>query len=177
MSGVPALSIVAAVSGTGKTTLLEKLIAELTRRGLRVGAVKNDAHRFQIDHAGKDTWRFTQAGARATAIVSGEQYALIQKTETRKDLLAVLELLEDVDIILVEGFKAGPLPRIEVVRRARGDAIVSDRDLLLAVATDIPDLTADKPCFALDDAAGIAEFIIARFISPSVPRFSPPPQP
>jgi molybdopterin-guanine dinucleotide biosynthesis protein B len=140
---------------------MEKLIAELTRRGLRVGTVKDDAHRFQIDHPGKDTWRFMQAGAQAAAIVSDRQYALIQRTESKKDLSALLAMIENVDVILVEGFKAGPLPRIEVVRRAKGEAVVSDRKLLLAVATDIPALTAEKPCFHLDDATGIADFIIS----------------
>ncbi|MDR1961051.1 MAG: molybdopterin-guanine dinucleotide biosynthesis protein B [Gracilibacteraceae bacterium] len=160
MSKIPAFSIVAASSGTGKTTLMEKLIAEFTRRGLRVGTVKDDAHRFQIDHEGKDTWRFMQAGARAAAIVSGQQYALIQRTEEKKDLLAVLALIEDVDIILVEGFKAGPLPRIEVVRREKGESVISGGERLLAVATDIPDLAAGKPVFHLDDARGIADFLL-----------------
>jgi molybdopterin-guanine dinucleotide biosynthesis protein B len=160
LGAIPAVSVVAARSGVGKTTLIEKLIIEFTRRGYRVGTLKDDAHRFEMDHEGKDTWRFMQAGARATAIIGAQQYALIQKTETKQDLLTLLALIEDVDIILVEGFKKSPLPRLEVVRAALGTNIVSEGDRLLAVVTDSETLETDKPLLPLNDAAKVADFLV-----------------
>ncbi|MBI5656564.1 MAG: molybdopterin-guanine dinucleotide biosynthesis protein B, partial [Geobacter sp.] len=107
-----------AKSGTGKTTLLEKVIAELKRRGHRVGAIKHDAHRFDIDHPGKDSHRLTAAGADTMLITSPEKLALIKRHQEQP---AIEELLAtycaDLDIVLTEGFKRSSLPKIEVHRR------------------------------------------------------------
>jgi molybdopterin-guanine dinucleotide biosynthesis protein B len=164
MSKVPVISIVAARSGTGKTTFLEKLIRVLSEQGYRIGAIKSDAHGFAMDVPGKDTWRFTQAGAKATAIIGPDKYALIQHTEAKMDLDEVAAMIRDVDIILVEGYKTAAKPRIEVVRAAYGSEIISPPEHLIAVLTDVEGLTAPVPVFQLDDIRGTADFIISRYL-------------
>src|SRR3990172_8679611 len=102
-----------AKSGTGKTTLLEKVIAELKRRGDRVGVVKHDAHRFDIDHPGKDSHRLTAAGADTMLITSPEKLAMVKKHTQAPPLEEVLEnYLPDMDIVLTEGFRKSDLPKI-----------------------------------------------------------------
>ena len=118
MTTPPALSIVAP-SGTGKTTLLEKLLTEFRARGLRVGAIKHDAHRFDIDHPGKDSWRLTRAGAEVMVISSKDQTAVVrQHPENEPNLVELLAYCSGLDLVLTEGFKRHPLPKIEVIRPA-----------------------------------------------------------
>lgn len=162
---IPVLCIVSARSNTGKTTFTEKLISEMVNRGYKVGAIKSDCHGFEVDVPGKDSWRFSQAGASATAIIGPNQYAYIEKTVEKKELDEVVSHFHDVDLILVEGFKLTGKPKIEVVRKARGTEIVSRKEDLLAIATDIDDLAIDVPIFSLDDYSSVADFIIAKFIS------------
>ncbi len=154
-------------SGTGKTTLLEKLIPELKRRGYRVGAVKHDAHRFEIDHPGKDSWRLTAAGADTTLITSPEKLALVRKHAASPSVEEIVATyFADVDIVLAEGFRRSALPRIEVHRKERGGDVpgaAGSDGLLVAVASD-EELEAGVPVFRLDDAEGIADFLEATFI-------------
>jgi molybdopterin-guanine dinucleotide biosynthesis protein B/molybdopterin-guanine dinucleotide biosynthesis protein len=166
----PIVSIVAK-SGTGKTTLLEKLIAELTRRGYRVGAVKHDAHSFSIDHEGKDSWRLTQAGAATMLITSPAKVAMVrQNPEGCEPTLAeaVSAYCGDLDIVLSEGFKRSPMPKIEVHRAARSSRLLCRDEeydpTLVAVASDQP-LQLDVPVFDLNDAGGLCDLIVARFLS------------
>ncbi|MGE5190083.1 MAG: molybdopterin-guanine dinucleotide biosynthesis protein B [Gemmatimonadota bacterium] len=157
-----------APSGTGKTTLLEKLIAELKRRGRRVGAIKHDAHRFEIDHPGKDSHRLAAAGADTTLVTSREKLALVRRHAAAPPVEEIVAAyFGDVDIVLVEGFRGSSLPRIEVRRAGRGGSLPRDaagRDpLLVAVASDAA-LDLDVPVFRLDDAAGLADFLEETFI-------------
>lgn len=113
---IPVVSIVAK-SGTGKTTLLEKLIAEMKCRGYKIGVIKHDAHRFDIDHEGKDSWRLTQAGADTMVISSSEKLAMVKKTSSQTELSleeTVESYFQDVDLVLTEGFKKSAMPKIEV---------------------------------------------------------------
>jgi len=165
----PVVSVVAK-SGTGKTTLLEKLIAELTARGYRVGALKHDAHRFEIDHEGKDSWRLTKAGAATTVVTSPQKSAMVRiHTEDVEPTLeeTIDRYFTDVDILLTEGFKKSPLPKIEVHRReARKDLLCRGElhdPALLAVASDEP-LDLDVPLFDINDAAGLCDLIEERFL-------------
>ncbi len=106
----------AAWSGTGKTTLIEKVVAVLKAKGLRLAVIKHDAHRFEIDREGKDSWRFTQAGADVVLLSSPEKTALVaQRAHTLRELIASVR---DVDLILVEGYKNEDLPQIGVSRAA-----------------------------------------------------------
>lgn len=165
MSKVPIINIVAARSGTGKTTFLENLIRELVGRGYRVGTIKSDVHGFEMDVPGKDTWRFTQAGAKATAIIGPTKFALIQETQQKKDLWEVADLIEDVDLILVEGYRQAVLPKIEIIRREKGTEVISSPEYLLAIVTDIQEISAAVPIFELDDYSGAADLIIAKFLA------------
>ncbi len=157
-----ALSVVAK-SGTGKTTLLERLVPELGRRGVRVAVVKHDAHRFDIDHPGKDSHRLFAAGAEAILLLSPEKIALVKRVPATPDIrTAIATWLPDVDLVLTEGFKQGPLPKIELHRKARSDTLLcrgAARDpTLVAVASDTP-LELDVPVLPLDDVAAIADFV------------------
>ncbi|QOX78071.1 molybdopterin-guanine dinucleotide biosynthesis protein B [Trichlorobacter lovleyi] len=163
----PVVSFVAP-SGTGKTTLLEKVIVALKVQGVRVGAIKHDAHRFDIDHPGKDSYRFTHAGADTTVITSSETLALVKRhaaSPSPEELIA--SYFEDVDLVLVEGFKRSTLPKIEVHRRA-GEAKLICRGeyhdpALLAVASDEA-LQLDVPVLDLNNPAQVAEFIMTRVV-------------
>ncbi|NLL51486.1 MAG: molybdopterin-guanine dinucleotide biosynthesis protein B [Peptococcaceae bacterium] len=165
MADIPVICFVAAKSGTGKTTFLEKLIREMTSRGYELGVVKSDAHSFEIDVPGKDSWRFSQAGAKATAIIGPDKYALIQKTDSKRDLEDVLPLIQGVDIILVEGYKAANRPKIEIVRRERGTEIVSGLENLIAVVTDVKELKVPVPLLDINDYQGVADLIEDRFLT------------
>jgi molybdopterin-guanine dinucleotide biosynthesis protein MobB len=163
---VKAVSFVAK-SGTGKTTLLEKVIVELKRRGWRIGALKHDAHRFEIDQPGKDSWRFTAAGADTMLITSPEKLALVKCHDAAPPVAELLATyFTDVDIVLIEGFKNNGLPKIEVHRAERGPLLCRGKEhdqALVAVASD-EHLALDVPVLALDDPCAVADFIEERFL-------------
>jgi len=166
----PVVSIVAK-SGTGKTTLLEKLIAEMKQRGFRVAAIKHDAHRFNIDHEGKDSWRLTAAGADTMLVTSPEKLAMVkQYAKEYEPSLAesVATYCSDVDIVLTEGFKKSTMPKIEVHRRERSEKLLcrdEEHDSkLIAVASDSP-LEIDVPLYDINDAQGICDLIVEKFLS------------
>ena len=165
----PVVSIVAK-SGTGKTTLLEKLIGELKRRGYRVGAVKHDAHKFDIDREGKDSWRLTQAGADTMLITSPDKVALVKQNRDGREpplLEAIAAYCGDLDIVLTEGFKKSSMPKIEVHRRERSERLLcrdEEHDSqLIAVASDT-DLQLDVPVYDINDTVGLCDFIEQRFL-------------
>lgn len=166
----PVVSIVAK-SGTGKTTLLEKLIAELKSRGHRVGAVKHDAHSFSIDHEGKDSWRLTRAGADIMLISSRDKVAMVRQNPQGMEpelTESIAHYCGDLDIVLTEGFKRSAMPKIEVHRQQRSPTLICRGEqydpTLMAVASDQP-LALDVPVFHINDAAGLANLIVARFLS------------
>ena len=155
-------------SGTGKTTLLEKVISRLKDRGYRVGVIKHDAHRFDIDRPGKDSHRLTAAGADTMVISSPEKLALVKQHTASppvEDLLPVF--FTDVDIVLTEGFKSSSLPKIEVHRRERSaDLLCRGKEhdpMLLAVASDEP-LDLDVPQLDINNSDGITDFIERKFL-------------
>ena len=157
-----------AKSGTGKTTLLEKVIAELKGRGWRVGAIKHDAHRFDIDHPGKDSHRLAAAGADTMLISSPEKLAMVKRHDASPSIGELIATyFGDVDIVLTEGFKKGDLPKIEVHRKERSATLLCRGDendpALIAVASDEP-LELDVPVFDINDAAGVSGFIEERFL-------------
>lgn len=164
----PAVTVIAR-SGTGKTTLLEKLIRELTARGWTIGALKHDAHRFEIDHEGKDTWRMTRAGAAVTAISSAEKSATLRWHDGEPSVEEIIARdFPDVDLVLTEGFKASALPKVEVHRQALGQPLLSRGDrhdsTLVAVASDAP-LSLDVPVFDLNDPTALADFLERSYLA------------
>ena len=150
-------------SGVGKTTFLEKLIAELKGRGLRVAVIKHDVHGFQIDRPGKDSWRLAQAGSDSVVIASPKKLALIKRLEGEMALGEIAAFLTDVDIILTEGYKRGDAPKIEVSRRGRGGELLCTPDELVAIVSDQP-FDLDVPQFGLDDTAGIVDLLEGTFL-------------
>ncbi|OGF53472.1 MAG: molybdopterin-guanine dinucleotide biosynthesis protein B [Candidatus Firestonebacteria bacterium RIFOXYC2_FULL_39_67] len=102
-------------SGSGKTTIIERIIPELIKRGYKVGTIKHDAHEFEIDHKGKDTWRMAQAGAETVVIASSDKIAMVKKIDSECNIDQISEwLLKDVDIVIAEGYKKENKPKLEV---------------------------------------------------------------
>jgi len=163
----PAVSFVAK-SGTGKTTLLEKVISDLKERGWRIGVIKHDAHRFDIDHPGKDSHRLTAAGADTMLITSREKLAIIKKHQESPDIWELISTyFSDVDIVLTEGFKMSDLPKIEVHRKERSNTLLCRGEThdptLIAVASDAA-LELDVPVFDLNNEKDVADFLERRFL-------------
>lgn len=157
-----------AKSNTGKTTLLEQVIRELKNRGYRVGAIKHDAHSFDIDNPGKDSHRLTAAGADTVLITSAEKHALIKKPEVAPPLEELLATyFSDVDIVLTEGFKKSSLPKIEVHRQERSSTLLCRGEhhdpMLVAVASDEA-LNLDVPVLDLNDIKGVTDFVERIFL-------------
>jgi molybdopterin-guanine dinucleotide biosynthesis protein MobB len=155
----------AAFSGTGKTTLLEKLIPQLVERGVRIAMVKHAHHAFDIDKPGKDSHRLRKAGAQQMLIASSQRLALMAENpapqEPRLDELITRLDLETVDLILVEGFKHVPFPKIELHREALGKTLLHPGDpAIIAVACDHPVDTGTLPSLDINDTAAIATFIL-----------------
>ena len=152
------ISIVAK-SGTGKTTLLERLLPKLRSRGLSVGVLKRHSHLSSFDVPGKDTHRLAEAGADIVVGVSPVQVAVFRRENASGDLNAVIaRYFDDVDLVLVEGCKRGGYPKIEVHRSARSEELLCSVDELFALSTDRRwDLPV--PQFDLDDASGLADFV------------------
>jgi molybdopterin-guanine dinucleotide biosynthesis protein B len=150
-------------SGVGKTTFLEKLIRELKLRGYRVAAVKHDAHRFEIDYPGKDSWRLTQAGSDVTIISSQGKMALIERPVAERTLTDLVDMVTDrVDIVLTEGYRGAAASKIEVSRSAHSHVLTARLDDLIAVVTDQA-FDYPVPQFGLDDAGQVADFLEKRF--------------
>src|SRR5690554_1712205 len=162
---VPVLGI-AAFSGTGKTTLLKKLLPELTVTGLRVAVIKHAHHRFDIDKPGKDSYEIREAGASQVVVASSRLLALMQTfplPHTEPSLQTCLDRLnmQQVDLILVEGFKHSAIPKLELHRPALGHPLLfPDDKQILAIATDAPLSEANAiPVLDLNDIGKIVEFI------------------
>lgn len=161
----PVLSIVGC-GKCGKTTMVERLVAELTRRGYAVGTLKHDVHGFQMDHEGKDTWRHKQAGARAVVIIGPDQVGLVRSTPHQEfSVHDAIALLGPVDLVITEGFKRAPFPKIEIFSSVRneGALLCADDPNLLAVAGDIP-VETSLPIFDWNDIISIADFVAARLL-------------
>lgn len=156
MAQIPVLGF-AAYSGTGKTTLIEKLVIALKARGLRVAVVKHDGHDFEIDRDGKDSWRYTKAGAHISLISSKSKTAYVR--QGAQSLAEVLELVQDVDLILVEGCKQASIAQIGISRRAHGAGLPHPPEHYLAIVTD-EKIQTSVPVFGLEEIAEIVEFIM-----------------
>jgi molybdopterin-guanine dinucleotide biosynthesis protein B len=159
---VPIISVVGK-SNVGKTTLLEKLLPEIKKRGYRVATIKHDVHGFSIDQPGKDTWKHAQAGADIVIISSHQKMATIEKVERERTLDEIAAKIDHVDLILTEGYKRQDKPKIEVHRAEVSDTLLCEKEELLALATDTP-FNMGVPEFDLDDSAGIVDLIEDRYL-------------
>ena len=156
MSGIPIISVVA-FSGTGKTTFLERLIPELKRRGLRLAVMKHDAHDFQVDREGQDSWRMTQAGADVTVLTNGRRAVLFENRPVADAQL--LDQIRDVDLILTEGYKHGPWKKIALYRPDVGKPFPCDMEECMAVVSDAALETGSIPRYDFDAIEAIADLI------------------
>lgn len=158
------INIVAAQADTGKTTVLENLIPELNKRGLRVGALKGNLRHHEPDRPGKDSWRFARAGAEVAGLTTPDGYYLRGTVEEGQGTAAATAMLRDLDLIIIEGDKQSENPKIEVIRSA-----VNQKPLLppntIAVFSDRADLEVDLPVIDLNNSKLQADFIIARFFT------------
>ncbi len=147
-------------SGVGKTTLIEKLIKVFTGKGYRVGAVKHDAHKFEIDYPGKDSYRMKHAGAWRVVLSSKDKLAMVEDREKEKSLDEIKEMFDDCDFVFVEGCKLGDLPKIEVHRDEVGEGWYIKKgvkDIVLVVSDKRYDLPV--PVFLFDEIDRIVDFI------------------
>jgi molybdopterin-guanine dinucleotide biosynthesis protein MobB len=144
---------------SGKTTLLQGLIAELKQRDLRVATIKHSTHEFKLDSPGKDSWLLAQAGSELVVFNSPQSLAYIRKVDKEVNLDELSHLVgEDFDIVLTEGYTKERCPKIEVHRRQQGSDLISPLEELIAIASDEP-LDTSLPQYALDDFKGLAELI------------------
>ncbi len=147
----------------GKTGLMERLVTDITGRGLRVSTIKHAHHTFDVDHAGKDSHRHRVAGATEVLLASRNRYALMHELRDAQEptLEVLLGKLAPVDLVLIEGYKRDAHPKVEAHRAVTGNPLIAPDDpTIRAVASDIP-LTLDRPTFDLDDTKAIAEFILS----------------
>mgnify|MGYP001612721060 FL=1 len=149
-------------SGVGKTTLIENIIPELKARGYRVAVIKHTPHGFDMDTKGKDSWRFSSAGADIVAVSSLDRLCVIQQTPEETSLEQIISTLESqVDLILVEGYKHSHWPKIEVMRSPLSYNILNSQHNIEAVVSD-QQLPLDIPQFRFHETRAIASFIIER---------------
>ena len=171
MNTTPAIAFIGK-SGSGKTTLVEKVISSLCERGYRVGSVKHHGFKgFDIDIPGKDSWRHAQAGAMHTIVASPDKMAEIKGLHRELEFDEIIERMDDVDVVVIEGFRHAGAPSVDIFRSANpADDRAWEREGVLrspdtvAVATDIPQMvelagSLNIPCFDIDSVGDICDFI------------------
>ena len=150
-------------SGSGKTTLIEKLIPRFVKAGLRVSLVKHAHHTFDVDQKGKDSYRHRHAGAAEVLVTSSRRWVLMHELRgaAEPSFDAQLAKLSPCDIVIVEGFKHAPIPKLEVWRRVTGEPLLHPNDPhIVAVASDTK-VETKLPLLDLNDDAAISSFILA----------------
>jgi len=143
----------------GKTTLVERLVAEFVRRGWQVSTIKHAHHDVDVDQPGRDSYRHRAAGASEVAVVGGLRYAIMRE-QAEATLAEVLERLAPADLVLIEGYKREAHPKIEV-RAAEAPSLAAEDPNVVAIASDVQPSETHLPWFRRDDIAGIADFIAA----------------
>ncbi len=148
---------------SGKTGLVERLVAEISARGISVSTVKHAHHSFDVDHPGKDSYRHRNAGAQEVMLASRNRWALMHELNDAAEptLADLLSRLSPVDLVLIEGYKRDDHAKIEAFRAATGNSLIAAEDSLVrAVASDTA-LALDCPVFDLNDTTAIADFILS----------------
>jgi len=163
---------------SGKTTLITRLIEEFTRRGLKVASVKHAHHTFRIDAEDTDSARHRRAGAVKVAIVSAGRWALVEELRGAPEpsLEQVFDAIGPCDLILVEGYKSAPIPKIEARRRGslKHRPLAAGDPNVIAIAADHAAEGEGRPVFALDDITGLADFLAQTVGIGTAPRGGPP---
>ena len=160
---LPIVSIVGK-SQSGKTVLMEQLIAEFKRRGYKVAALKHSHGGMEIDHPGKDSWRYSQAGSDAVLVSSPDKLAFIKSVNHELDIEEIMPIVgPEFDLILVEGFRKSKIPKIEVHRKELGDDLLCSPEGLSAIVTD-GSLDTDRAQLSWGDTVAVADFIEKNFV-------------
>ncbi len=168
MHKLPVLGIVAASSNTGKTTVITSLLPLLAQHNIRVSVIKHAHHQFDIDHAGKDSYRIREAGAVQTLIASNQRWAMMTemtRTPTGNTAADLANLITQInpdyaDLILVEGFKQASIDKIEIYRPSLQQPLLADTDTrIIAIASDAP-IDSNKPQIALNEPMALCQFIM-----------------
>jgi molybdopterin-guanine dinucleotide biosynthesis protein B len=151
-------------SGAGKTTLVEKLVREFTSRGLRIATIKHAHHKVELDTPGKDSYRYKEAGAVMSVLLTRDALQLVADAkEQREPEQLAQRFLGEADLVLAEGFSLAPGAKIEVLRRACDKpARCAIEDGLIAIVTDMDEVYPQLPHFGLEDVNGIVDFILRR---------------
>lgn len=152
----------AGFSGSGKTTLIEQLIPRFTGRGHTVSLIKHTHHSFDIDHPGKDSYRHRHAGATEVLVTSSRRWALMHELRGAREPTFDEQVakLSPCDLLLVEGFKYAPIPKLEVWRRVTGEPLLHPNDPhIVAIASD-SEVETRLPRLDLNDVEGIAGFVL-----------------
>lgn len=155
-----------AKSGTGKTTYLEKLVACLKEKGLRIALIKHDAHGFELDQPGKDSYRLRKAGVDTMILCGPDQTARLENhTAGEPSLHRLISSVEGVDLILIEGYKFGAQPKIQLLRKGYSETPVGNPENTIAYVADFPydPVPSDLPVFALNDPQDLAEYLVSSF--------------
>lgn len=152
-------------SGAGKTTLITKVLPRLIARGLRVSTLKHAHHGFDLDQPGKDSFRHREAGAVEVAVSSAKRFAILHelREEPEWDLPDLLARLASVDLVLIEGFKRDPFPKLEIHRAQNAKPLLHPDDpYVVAIASDVAIPQATVPVIGLDDIDAIADVLVAK---------------
>lgn len=165
---IPIICIVG-YSDVGKTTLIERIVPALKRRGYRVGTVKHADHESSLDTQGKDSWRHYQAGADAVVAASDAKIVMIRRNDkppenSGAELEKIAAYLSDMDLVLTEGYKQAPFPKIEIFRSSGNASPVCAHDVrLIALVSDL-DFPLRVPRFGLNDIEELADFIEEKYL-------------
>ena len=168
MSQTTIISIVATRSNSGKTTLIENLVKVFKEKNYKVGVLKHDAHKFEIDKKGKDSYRFSAAGADNVMLASSNKVALMQNLHEEKELDQLLGMFDNMDIVFIEGFRSNDYPKIEVHRSVRDHNFLYNdpnynNESFVAIASDEA-IDTNIPVMDLNNVQKIAQFIEDRFM-------------
>ena len=148
-------------SGSGKTTLIERLVPLFVQSGLSVSLIKHAHHEFDVDRPGKDSYRHREAGCREVLVSSARRWVLMHelRDEPEPDIDTQIARISPCDLLLIEGYKRHPFPKLEVFRAANGKPLLHPEDPhIVAIASDVP-VESALPRFSLDDPEAIAAFI------------------
>lgn len=153
------INVVASCSNVGKTTVIVGLIKELKKRGYSIATIKHDVHGFDIDKEGKDTYKHRIAGAESVCISSKDRFAMIKDVKEEVPLDKIISAVKDYDFIIVEGYKNSNLRKIEVARKKMGTEIITNKDLLIALASDFNPPIEGIKTIDINDYSALADIV------------------
>ncbi|MFC1535009.1 molybdopterin-guanine dinucleotide biosynthesis protein B [Thermodesulfobacteriota bacterium] len=162
-TGQPPLVLIVGNSGSGKTSLLVRLVPELKKRGLRIGTIKHHHRDFEIDYPGKDSWRHKRAGAERTMISSPNRIGIVMDADHDHTLDELVPFFSGMDIIIAEGYKGENRPKVEIFRSEVNDKPICLKDHNLIAMMTYQDIDLEVPRFVPDDVKGLADFLSGFF--------------